>query len=191
MVLVGIHSQNSEWMTRPCVWEPLTATIFSNCDNWCRVKIPGPAITQRGGGRAAGAGTCVFCSTILFVAYLNELLSFQSLTIHPISKLHTPINTLKPAMDALNLVKFSTNHLRFKPCKAGWMYPSWSINQLGYNKPVGFYIQLLLATVIAASNNHSVLPAGMASPAGRTQWLHGREQSVLMGESGYLVGCRK
>lgn len=51
------------------------------------------------------------------------------------------------------------------------------INQLGYKQPAGFYMQLLPAAVIAASNIHCVL-RGCPPPPGETQWLHRRDSPV-------------
>lgn len=77
---------------------------------------------------------------------------------------------LKPATDGSNLL----NRLR-----NGTMYgqAEWSqvdqINHLAYNQPVGFYMRLLLAAVIAASNNYCLLLAGIPPLGGHTSSLGG------------------
>lgn len=48
-----------------------------------------------------------------------------------------------------------------------------SIDQLGYNQPAGFYLQLLLTTAVASSNYHCLLPAGTATRCKKTKAQNG------------------
>lgn len=60
--------------------------------------------------------------------------------------------------------------------RAGWLYPSRSIDWLGYNQHVGFSMRFLPAA-IAASNYHCVLSRQgqlPIPPTGTTQKLQGR-----------------